>query len=145
MHILLVDDNHDIRHLYSMAFVLEGHRAVTASSGAEALELLAQHNFDVVILDIQMPQMSGWEVMRHLQQETPSAGVPVVILTAHDEEILGIDAESVGASALMRKPMLPDMVLHVAQMAVERFNEARRKHPAGAARSPKALGDPPLQ
>jgi len=103
--ILVVDDTPENVLLLSAVLENKGYKVVTASSGAEALQLIATEPPDLVLLDVVMPQMSGYEVCRKIR-ENPATGVlPVVMVTALDpgqERIKGLDA---GADDFLTKPI----------------------------------------
>jgi DNA-binding response OmpR family regulator len=103
--ILVVDDTPENVLLLSAVLESKGYEVVTASSGAEALQLIATEQPDLVLLDVVMPQMSGYEVCRKIR-ENPATGVlPVVMVTALDpgqERIKGLDA---GADDFLTKPI----------------------------------------
>jgi CheY-like chemotaxis protein len=111
MHILVVDDVQDTRQLFSMAFVLAGHRTAAASGGAEAIELVEKHRFDAVLLDIEMPHVSGWKVLELIRQLPFGEQVPVIMFSAHHDPDKEEQAKAAGAYALLRKPMFPQHVL----------------------------------
>lgn len=119
MNILLVDDNNETRHFYSMAFKRAGHPTEIAASGAEALELMPQQHFDAVVLDIEMPDMSGWKVLEAIRQMPDSQRTPVILYTAHHNPSSDAYAKMLGAYALLRKPIIPASLLEVVQKAVE--------------------------
>ena len=119
MHILLVDDVDDTRQLFSMAFVLAGHRASTAASGAEAIELVSRQRFDAVLLDIEMPDLTGWEVLELIRQLPFGEQVPVILFSAYHDSEKEERAAEVGAYALLRKPMLPQYVIAITEKAVD--------------------------
>jgi adenylate cyclase len=103
--ILVVDDTPENVLLLSAVLEKKGYEVVTASSGAEALQRIATERLDLVLLDVVMPQMSGYEVCRRIR-ENPAGGVlPVVMVTALDpgqERIKGLDA---GADDFLTKPI----------------------------------------
>jgi len=119
MHILLVDDVQDTRDLFSMAFVLAGHRTSNASNGPAALELVMKHRFDAVLLDIGMPHVDGWKVLELIRQLPFGEEVPVILFTGNHDEEKEERAKKVGAYALLRKPMLPEYVIAVVENAVQ--------------------------
>lgn len=111
-HILVVDDDPDIRLLFRLELAAEGHRVDEAGDGAQALEAIAADPPDLVLLDIMMPVMDGWEVLRRLDPET---GPPVVVVTAlasandrHVEELLEL-----GAIDVIAKPFDPDWLVRL--------------------------------
>lgn len=81
--ILLVDDEANIRDLYSAELADEGYSVTTASSGEEALGLLDELKPDLITLDIRMPGMGGIEALRAIREKLPA--VPVIMLTAYPE------------------------------------------------------------
>lgn len=119
MHILVVDDDNNIRHLFSAAFALAGHQAKTAATGTEALELVKEHRFDAVLLDVEMPTMSGWKVLEAIQRMPVSGHLPVILFTAHENPSSDAYAKILGAYALLRKPAAPTEILEVIARAIE--------------------------
>ena len=108
--VLIVEDDADIRELLSSVLVLEGYRVVTAADGAEGLEQLRTAHPALILLDLMMPSMDGWE-FRRLQLLDPAlAGVPTVILSGDGR--LEAKAASLGTSFL-RKPVDLDELLSV--------------------------------
>ncbi|MDN4161539.1 response regulator [Nocardioides abyssi] len=80
---LVVDDDDSIREITQIALeVVAGWEVVTAESGAQAIDLAALHQPDVVVLDLMMPEMDGLTTFQHLQAQESTAGIPVVLLTA---------------------------------------------------------------
>ena len=118
MQILVVDDIADTRHLFSMAFVMAGHRALNASNGAEALELFSQHRFDAVLLDVEMPNGNGWEVLDVIRQSPFANQVPVILFSAYHDQDMEKRAREVGAYAVLRKPMIPEYVIKIVERAI---------------------------
>jgi CheY-like chemotaxis protein len=118
MHILLVEDVQDTRHLFSMAFVLAGHRTTSASSGSEAIELALKHRFDVVLLDIEMPNVNGWKVLEVIREIPGNQQLPIVMISAHHDADKERRAKEAGAYALLRKPILPQQVIEILEGAV---------------------------
>ena len=121
MHILIVDDVQDTRELFSMAFVLAGHRTATASSGAAALELVIKHRFDAILLDLKMQHVDGWKVLELIRQAPLGEKVPVILFSAHDNPDNEARARQSGAYMLLRKPMLPEYVLMIIEKAVSEY------------------------
>jgi class 3 adenylate cyclase len=103
--ILVVDDTPENVLLLSVVLEKKGYQVVTASSGAQALQLIATEPPDLVLLDVVMPQMSGYEVCRKIRENPASGVLPVVMVTALDpgqERIKGLDA---GADDFLTKPI----------------------------------------
>src|SRR3972149_8751643 len=99
--ILVVDDKLELRNLLKSYLAQEGFEVVTASDGQEALHVARHEKPNLIILDLMMPEMGGYEFMRHYSRE---ADTPVVILTAKIEEndkVLGLE---LGADDYVTKP-----------------------------------------
>lgn len=107
--ILIVDDENLIRQL--MTALLAGFGDIeTAESGTEGLEKAASFEPDVIVLDVQMPDMDGYEVCQRLKSDENTAGIPVVFLTANssnEDEERGLE---IGATDFIRKPISPQIV-----------------------------------
>ena len=103
--ILVVDDEYDIRDLIAEALALEGFDVSTASNGKDALEQARANPPDLILLDLMMPVMSGWEFMEAQRRDPELASIPVLVVTA------SFDSEVEGAAALMRKPFDLDTLL----------------------------------
>ncbi|TAK66530.1 MAG: sigma-54-dependent Fis family transcriptional regulator, partial [Bacteroidetes bacterium] len=105
-HILTVDDEEDIRLLMVEAIEGMGYKAMQASDGAEAINLVNSHLFDVVILDIQMPRVDGLEVLQHIKEYSPST--EVIMLTGVNDIKIAVKAMKLGAADYMTKPVQLD-------------------------------------
>lgn len=124
--ILVVDDTPD--NLYLMTALLEDqYQLCTAETGAQALQIAASSEPpDLILLDIMMPEMDGYEVMRRLRQNPATAGIPVIFLTALtsiEEEQFGLD---LGAVDYITKPISPPIVMARVHTHLERHANARR-------------------
>jgi CheY-like chemotaxis protein len=107
-NILVADDERDIRELINFTLLFAGHTVTQAANGAEALELAQQIKPDLIMMDVRMPRMTGYEACRQMKLIDDIKDIPVVFLSAkgQDEEIqTGIGA---GAVAYILKPFAPD-------------------------------------
>lgn len=102
--ILVVDDQAEIRELTETILATEGYRMKTASSGEEALDALFAEPFDLVLLDINMPRMSGWETLRLLRADEGLAGLPVVMFSIKGEIRDKSQGMQLGAVDYITKP-----------------------------------------
>jgi adenylate cyclase len=105
--ILVVDDNAANRDVLERRLTREGHQVVTANSGGAALELVAAQEFDLVLLDLIMPEMSGFEVLRRLKAAEHSRDVPVIVISALDEIDGVVRCIESGAEDYLSKPFNP--------------------------------------
>ncbi len=102
--ILVVDDEKDILELLRYNLEKEGYKVLTARNGIEALEL-ARRLPDLVLLDIMMPEMDGWEVCRALKRNDKTVRIPVIFLTAKGAEIDEVVGLELGADDYIQKPI----------------------------------------
>ena len=102
--ILIIEDDPNTLSLIALYLEREGFRAITANDGEQGLSLAEQHPPDLVILDLMLPKIDGWEVCRRLQQQSR---VPVIMLTARGEEIDRVAGLTLGADDYVVKPFSP--------------------------------------
>ena len=82
--ILIVEDQSELRQLYAQALTLSGFDVIEAENGAEAIAHTSSRFPDVVLMDLSLPVLDGWEATRSIKGDTRTAHIPVVALTAHD-------------------------------------------------------------
>ena len=112
--ILVVDDDPDIRALANRALSQDGHIVIEASSGQEALALIDAHAPDLLILDLLMPAQGGLEVLKILRSRPATAALPVVVLTAMDDEVTTRAGFEFGATDYLTKPFsIPQLAARV--------------------------------
>jgi len=113
--ILVVDDEPDITALVAYHLAKEGYRVSTASSGPEALKSAADERPDLVVLDLMLPGLSGYEVLQELRRREDTRDLGVVVLTARREEGDRIRGLELGADDYLVKPFSPqELVLRIA-------------------------------
>lgn len=105
--ILVVDDNAANRDLLSRRLQRQGHRVIAAESGAAALALSARHPFDLVLLDLMMPGMSGLEVLTRLKASEEVRHIPVIMISSLDEIDSTVRCIEAGAEDYLTKPFNP--------------------------------------
>ncbi len=84
--ILIVDDNKGIRESLGLIIKTMGYLAVVVDNGFDALKLLSQHKYDLVVLDVMMPEMDGWEVLKYIRDDPQLQSTRVMLLTAKSTE-----------------------------------------------------------
>ena len=105
--ILVVDDNASNRDVLERRLVREGHRVVCAANGTSALELIVRQEFDLILLDLIMPEMSGFEVLRRLKAAEHTRQIPVIVISALDELDSVVRCIEAGAEDYLTKPFNP--------------------------------------
>ena len=106
--VMLVDDDATNRNLVSEILDLCGYESIQASSGAEALTILTDQAVDVILLDIMMPDMDGWEFCKHLKQSINLSHIPIIMLTALVDDESRQKSFDVGADDFISKPFKMD-------------------------------------
>jgi len=102
--ILVVDDEANIRDLAQLYLEKDGYRVVTAVDGLQALDLIKQESPTLMVLDLMLPEMDGWEVCRRVRAES---NLPILMLTARDDDIDKIVGLEMGADDYLTKPFNP--------------------------------------
>ena len=106
-HILIVDDKEINRDILSRHLERRGHMTTGAENGVRALELVGATRFDLVLLDIRMPQMNGYEVLRRLKSDPSLRDIPVIVISALDEMESVVRCIEMGAEDYLPKPFNP--------------------------------------
>ena len=109
--ILVVDDEADILNFLELVLKERGYEVLTAPSGERALAAARAHVPDLVLLDIMMPQMDGWEVLRLLRVEPRTAGIPVAMISARTDAKDRVQGLQEGALDYICKPFSLDELL----------------------------------
>lgn len=110
--IVVADDEPDV--LFMTAFTLRmlgGYEVIEARNGQEALELAVTHRPDLLVLDVQMPRMTGYEVCKHVRQHETIGDTPVILLSAKGQSSEIAEGHTVGASLYMLKPYAPQQLV----------------------------------
>lgn len=124
--ILVVEDESKIARFIQLELEYEGYKVVVAGDGRTGLETYNQGGFDLILLDLMLPRMSGIEVCRRIRQSDET--VPVIMLTAKDDvtdKVMGLD---MGADDYMTKPFEIEELLARMRVALKRKGQKRDKH-----------------
>jgi two-component system cell cycle response regulator DivK len=106
--VLLVDDYPDAREMYTEYLEFSGFDVVQAGNGMEALQRATEDAPDIILMDLSLPVMDGWEATRRLKADARTAGIPVVALTGHALAGISEGAKKAGCDAFVTKPCLPE-------------------------------------
>jgi len=112
-NILIVDDDPDILALERKILVREGHEVTTAVDGEAALTAIKGREFDVVLLDIMMPGIDGFEVSRSLKEELKGKNIPVIFVTAQDDADSMREGFRSGGTIFLSKPFTANQLMRV--------------------------------
>ncbi len=136
MTILIVDDEPRIRDFVSMNLELERYRVIEASNGLEALEQLRANLPDLIVMDVMMPEIDGFETLRHIREVS---NIPVIMLTVRQNDQDKIHGLDLGADDYIAKPFNPGELLSRIRALL------RRSFMAAPARKTEIVVDPDLR
>jgi DNA-binding response OmpR family regulator len=111
--VLVVEDESDLLFTVTLALELAGYRVVQATNGEEALLAVDDHRPDIVVLDLRLPGIDGWEVLRRLGEGSGRPRVPVVLLSAQVDTVTAARAMDLGCRAYLAKPFRPTELTRV--------------------------------
>jgi two-component system chemotaxis response regulator CheY len=111
--VLTVDDSPSIRQMIKVTLEPAGHAVVEAGDGVQGLAKAQSSRPDLVITDLNMPQMNGLELIRALRKQPSLTGLPIVFLTTESNDALKQEAKSAGATGWITKPFKPEQLLAV--------------------------------
>jgi two-component system cell cycle response regulator DivK len=109
--VLVVDDFADNREMYSEYLTYSGYDVIEAKNGKEALEAAQARAPDIIIMDLSLPVMDGWEATRRLKADDRTRRIPVVALTGHALAGHSQGAREAGCDSFLAKPCLPDQLV----------------------------------
>jgi DNA-binding response OmpR family regulator len=118
--ILIAEDEPDIRDLISLTLQFGGYEVVSAKDGIEAVSAAQNDQFDLILMDVRMPRMTGYEACRVLRSDAATRGIPIIFLSAKGQETevqAGLDA---GADDYILKPFAPDILTEKIKEVLQR-------------------------
>ena len=137
MHLLVVDDDEMNRDMLSRRLRRRGYAVTVAENGAEAVALVAKRCFDLVVLDVNMPELDGFQVLRTLRKTYSVADLPVIMATARDRNHDVVHALQLGANDYVTKPL--DLAILAARIGAQlNLKRARPKRDRPPRRTPDA-------
>jgi two-component system response regulator MprA len=119
MKILFVDDVRDTRDMFRLAFGIQGHQTQLATNGLEAVDAVENKRFDALVIDVEMPEMNGWDAVRAIRARTNGIGLPIILFTAYSGSDDRRRAAEAGADLLLCKPILPQEILAQIKRLIE--------------------------
>ncbi|WP_322964571.1 response regulator [Sphingomonas fuzhouensis] len=118
--ILTVDDSASLRMAIRIALTGAGYTVTEAADGVEGLAKATATRFDLIVTDLNMPNMDGLEMIRALRQQPAQAGVPIIFLTTESDDSMKAQAKAAGATGWLVKPFQPEQLIRVAQKVLAR-------------------------
>jgi len=130
--VLVVDDYPDAREMYAEYLQFSGFDVIEAGNGMEALERAADSAPDIILMDLSLPVMDGWEATRRLKADKATADIPIVALTGHALAGILEGAKKAGCDAFVTKPCLPeDLVKEIRKVLSAPPAQSRRVRRSG--------------
>jgi class 3 adenylate cyclase len=128
-HLLVVDDNKVNRILLARGLESQGHKVETAENGKQALEKLRNNSFDLVLLDIEMPEMNGYQVLEICLQDSELRDIPIIMTSSLDEIDSVVKCVELGAEDYLNKPVNPTLLRARVNASLEkkRLRDEQRK------------------
>ncbi len=120
--ILVVEDEYDIGDIIEHYLQREGMRVIRAMNGKQAIEINATQSIDLILLDIKLPELNGWEVLKRIRQSNQRT--PVIMLTALDQDVDKVTALRMGADDFVTKPFNPNEVVARVHAVLRRTNQS---------------------
>lgn len=123
--ILVVDDEPPILRLMEFILAREGHQMLVAVNGEEALAQVAEHKPDLILLDIMMPRIDGYEVVRRLRADPDHAAIPIIMLSAKAQDADVQKGVDVGVNEYVTKPFSPPHLVEVVNKYLQPANQSQ--------------------
>ncbi|GBD00073.1 Alkaline phosphatase synthesis transcriptional regulatory protein PhoP [bacterium HR17] len=124
--VLVADDDPAIVELVRLNLEVRGYEVLTADNGADAIRMAMTEKPNLLIVDVLMPEVDGYEVIRVLKESPETAHIPIIVLTAYASDVGAMVSWMQGADSYLAKPFNPDELLVVVErvLASERSTEA---------------------
>ena len=130
--VLVVEDYQDAREMYAAYLQFSGFQVAEATNGVEAIDKSIELMPDIILMDLALPKMDGWEATRRLKMDERTRHIPVVALTGHALAGHAEGARQAGCDSFVTKPCLPDALV----AEIHRMLAIRKANPPGARRPP---------
>lgn len=118
--ILIVDDSASIRHTVKIALGRFGHTIYEAADGTEGLTRARERKYDLFIVDLNMPEMDGMTMIRHIREMSEQAGVPILFLSTESDTSVKMEAKEAGATGWLTKPFNAEQLLKVVERVLKK-------------------------
>ena len=135
--VLVVEDYQDAREMYAAYLQFSGFMVAEAGNGVEAIEKTHELMPDIVLMDLALPRMDGWEATRRLKNDERTRHIPIVALTGHALAGHAEGAREAGCDAFVTKPCLPDALVAEIKRLLD-HHRGKTDNTGDAARAPKS-------
>ena len=117
--ILIVDDEEVIRKFLKIHLNKQGYEVTEAEDGQKAIDRIGERKFDLIICDVMMPNKTGWEVVKEVKSNPKFEQIPIILLTAKNDDVDMFKGYDLGANYYMTKPFTKDQLLYGLKMMFE--------------------------
>lgn len=117
--ILVIDDETDYRHLILLALQNAGYETLDAANGESGIELAKRHKPDLILCDLMMPGMSGYETLAAVRNDPTTSTIPFIFLTAFDEPFSKMRGAELGMNGFLQKPVALTQLLEFIKTTLE--------------------------
>jgi two-component system, chemotaxis family, chemotaxis protein CheY len=117
-HILIVDDSESIRELVSLTLESSGYTVDKGTDGADALKLLDGREINLVITDLNMPNMDGIQFIREVRSREGYSSIPILMLTTESQQVKKEEAKAAGATGWIVKPFVQEKLIEVVKKVI---------------------------
>ena len=138
--VLVVEDYQDAREMYAAYLQFSGYRVAEATNGVEAIEKTIELMPDIILMDLALPRMDGWEATRRLKADERTRHIPIVALTGHALAGHAEGARQAGCDSFVTKPCLPDALVAEIQRMLSAQSGGRRPAKKAARARPRQAG-----
>lgn len=126
--ILVVDDNPDLTDFLKKSLGEYFKRVVIASDGVEALQLIKSHTPDIIVSDVMMPRMNGYELCKNIKEDITISHIPVILLTARDDKQSQLSGYKNGADAYLTKPFEIEMLMEIIRNRLKNRESTKKRY-----------------
>lgn len=119
-HILTVDDSASIRMTTKIALTNAGYQVTEAVDGQDGLSKATSGNYDLIVTDLNMPNMNGLAMIKAIRQSPAHTGIPIIFLTTESDAEMKNQAKAAGATGWITKPFDPDQLVKIARKVLGR-------------------------
>ena len=114
--VMIVDDSATVRHILQMTLVQAGYEVVEAIDGEDALRLFTENNVDMLVTDLNMPNLDGIGLIKEVRQNPRNRFMPIIMLTSESQLDKKQEGKMAGASGWVTKPFKPEQLLSIVRM-----------------------------
>ncbi len=119
--ILVIEDEELIRKVLEFRLKKEGYEVYLAKDGSEAMDLIAQHRFDLILVDVMLPYVGGLEITHKVKSDPLTKDTPVIVLSANGLENVILEAFALGADDFIAKPFnLPELIIRIKKHIIQK-------------------------